>query len=145
MDKMKRFVLLVNNDEDACFLVKDAFEKLDVDARLAYLDDEDALLGYLKSLDPHTDKNRLPYPDLILLDLNMPAFGSPEAIKAIKSDPRLNSIPIVILAPSHAEKAALDCYVGANAFIVKPPTFEGLLEVIKSLELFWLHSITLSN
>ncbi len=73
-----------------------------------------------------------PRPGLILLDLNMPRKDGREALKEIKSDPALRQIPIVVLTTSQAEEDIFRSYdLGANSFISKPVTFNGLVEAIK--------------
>lgn len=75
-----------------------------------------------------------PRPGLILLDLNMPRKDGREALKEIKSDPALQQIPLVVLTTSQAEEDIFRSYdLGANSFISKPVTFNGLVEAIKDL------------
>ena len=85
-----------------------------------------------------------PLPGLILLDLNMPRKNGREALNEIKQDERLRKIPIVILTTSRAEEDLLASYnLGANSFIVKPVTFDKLVEVIRAVTDYWLCIVTL--
>lgn len=83
-------------------------------------------------------------PDLILLDLNMPRLDGREALTLIRYDPDLQQIPVVILTTSHRSGDILLCYrLGANSFISKPVTFEGLVEVMKTLCQYWFEIVSL--
>lgn len=85
-----------------------------------------------------------PRPGLILLDLNMPRKDGREALKEIKSDPALRQIPIVVLTTSQAEEDIFRSYdLGANSFISKPVTFNGLVEAIKDLDKYWFAVVDL--
>jgi CheY-like chemotaxis protein len=74
----------------------------------------------------------------------MPRKDGREALAEIKSDPLLKSIPIVILTTSKREEDIVRSYLaGANSFIVKPVTFEGLIEVMRSVGNYWLDIVDL--
>ncbi len=85
-----------------------------------------------------------PRPGLILLDLNIPRKDGREALKEIKSDPALRQIPIVVLTTSQVEEDIFRSYdLGANSFISKPVTFNGLVEAIKDLGKYWFAVVDL--
>jgi CheY-like chemotaxis protein len=85
-------------------------------------------------------------PDLILLDLNLPRMDGREVLAAVKSDPQLKTIPIVVLTTSHAEQDILNSYeLQANCYITKPVDLEKFITVIRSIENFWLTVVTLPN
>jgi len=85
-------------------------------------------------------------PDLILLDLNLPRMDGREVLAEVKSDPLLKTIPIVVLTTSRAERDILNSYeLQANCYITKPVDLEQFLNVIKSIEDFWLTIVTLPN
>jgi len=85
-----------------------------------------------------------PRPGLILLDLNRPRKDGREALKEIKSDPALRQIPLVVLTTSQAEEDIFRSYdLGANSFISKPVTFNGLVEAIKDLGKYWFAVVDL--
>jgi two-component system, chemotaxis family, response regulator Rcp1 len=85
-----------------------------------------------------------PLPDLVLLDLNLPKKDGREVLKEMKSDPELSSIPVVVLTTSKAEEDILRSYrLHANCYITKPVNFERFLEVIQSIEDFWLSVVVL--
>jgi two-component system, chemotaxis family, response regulator Rcp1 len=83
-------------------------------------------------------------PDLILLDLNLPRKDGREVLADIKSDQLLNSIPVVVLTTSRAEQDVLQSYrLQANCYITKPVDLDQFLNVVKSIENFWLTVVTL--
>jgi len=81
---------------------------------------------------------------LILLDLNMPRMDGREALREIKADPSLRSIPVVVLTTSRAEEDIYRTYdLGVSSFIAKPVTFEGLVDVMKVLGRYWFEIVEL--
>lgn len=79
-----------------------------------------------------------PRPDLILLDLNLPRMDGREVLAAVKADPDLKRIPVVILTSSQAEEDVLRSYdLHANAYVTKPVDLSGFGKIIQGLEDFW--------
>lgn len=89
-----------------------------------------------------TDETKLP--DIILLDVNLPDINGLELLDKIKSDDRLKRIPVVMMSTSEAEKDICRAYSHhANCYIVKPVGLEQFIEVMKSLENFWVSIVKL--
>ena len=85
-------------------------------------------------------------PDLILLDLNLPRMNGFEVLDAIKEDPDLKRIPVVVLTTSQAEQDIIRSYnLYANAYVTKPVDLEQFINVIKCIEDFWLEVVKLPN
>jgi CheY-like chemotaxis protein len=126
--QQKKFTILIaNDDEDTRFLVGEALREVPLVIRSEFVENGEQVLDYL-----------------ILLDLNMPRLDGREALTLIRSDPDLQQIPIVILTTSHRSGDILLCYrLGANSFISKPVTFEGLVEVMKTLCHYWFEIVSL--
>jgi CheY-like chemotaxis protein len=111
---------------------------------LHFVSDGEELLEYLLHEGAYTDPTSAPRPGLILLDLNMPKMDGHEALQAIKSDPNLRQIPVVVLTTSRAEQDVFASYdSGANSFISKPVTFEGLVEAMRHLKQYWFEIVEL--
>jgi len=95
-------------------------------------------LAAARQAPPYTD---LPRPSLIILDLNMPVMGGLQFLEERQRDPRLRTIPVVVLStskkPAQVERAYL---AGANAYVTKPDTFECMCTLIGCLDRFWLHA-----
>jgi chemotaxis family two-component system response regulator Rcp1 len=93
-----------------------------------------------------TGERRIPLPDLILLDINLPRKDGREVLDEIKQDDRLRHIPVVILTTSQARMDVMRSYhLRANAFITKPVDVDQFFKVIKRIEQFWLEVVTLSR
>lgn len=143
MEQCERRVifLVADDDEDDQMLIKEAIEEECQCYDLHMVEDGQALLDHLHHRGEYADA---PCPDLILLDLNMPRKGGLEALQEIKSDPDLVTIPIVIFTTSQEERDIARSYdTGANTFITKPVTFEGLVRVIKAISGYWCEVATL--
>ncbi len=83
-------------------------------------------------------------PDIVLLDLNLPLIDGREVLKKIKEDEQLKRIPVVILSSSKAEEDIIKSYdLHANCYITKPIDLDQFLNVIKSIEDFWLTIVKL--
>lgn len=83
-------------------------------------------------------------PGLILLDLNMPKMDGREALKEIRSDKNLKSVPVIVLTTSKAEEDIIKTYdLGVNSFITKPVSFTGMVDVMKALNKYWFEIVEL--
>lgn len=139
-------ILMADDDQDDCLLVRDAFVQSRLANDLHFVANGEDLMDYLYHRGSYADRAHYPHPGLILLDLNMPRKDGREALQEIKSDPDLRSIPVVVLTTSKAEEDIVRSYdTGANSFITKPVTFEGLVELIKSLGEYWFEIVKLPN
>jgi CheY-like chemotaxis protein len=137
-------ILMADDDPDDRFLAREALEEAQVDNVPRFVNDGEALLDYLYRRGEYAAPDRAPRPCLILLDLNMPRTDGREALRQIKADPNLRRIPIVVLTTSSAEEDIRRSYdLGANAYITKPMTFAGLVEVMRTLDKFWFETVQL--
>jgi CheY-like chemotaxis protein len=143
-EKKSVVILVADDDPEDCLLIKEAFKE----GRLAngprFVEDGEELMGYLRHQGKYEDPSLAPRPGIILLDLNMPRKDGREALKEIKSDPDLRTIPVVVLTTSKDEEDILRSYdLGANSFITKPVTFPGLVDAVKSLGKYWFEIVEL--
>ncbi len=137
-------ILIADDDADDRLMTREAFEELQVPNDLFFVKDGVELLDYLNRRGAYTDQESCPRPGLILLDLNMPRMDGREALKAIKKDDNLKSIPVSIFSTSQAEEDVLRSYnLGVNCFITKPVSFKGLVTVIAQLNSFWFELVSL--
>ncbi len=137
-------ILLVDDDPDDRMLVQDAVKESQLSHQLICVEDGEELMDYLFHRNKYTDESFAPRPGLILLDLNMPKKDGREVLKEIKNNSSLCQIPIVILTTSRAEEDISITYsMGASSYIVKPITFDDLVEVIKTLGKYWLDIVEL--
>ena len=127
-------------------MARDAFETNRLHNVLYFVKDGIKLMDYLRRQGNFSDPSTSPRPGLILLDLNMPLMDGREALKEIKSDPELHSIPVVVLTTPSAEEDIIKTYeYGVNSFITKPVTFQGLVEVIKQTGIYWFEIVELPD
>jgi CheY-like chemotaxis protein len=81
---------------------------------------------------------------MILLDLNLPRMSGREVLEAIKADPTLRNIPVVILTSSEAERDVVSAYeLHANCYVTKPVDLDQFINVVRSIEDFWLTIVRL--
>ena len=137
-------ILMADDDEDDQLLAREALAENRLANPIHFVPDGEQLIAYLRNEPPYDDREAHPRPGLILLDLNMPRMDGREALREIKADPDLRSIPIVVLTTSKAEEDILRTYdLGANSYITKPVSFDGLIEVMGSLGGYWLGIVQL--
>lgn len=83
-------------------------------------------------------------PDLILLDLNLPKKNGREVLEEIKADDDLKRIPVIVMTTSKAEQDIHKVYnLNANCYVTKPVDLDEFLNVVRSIEDFWLTVVTL--
>ena len=139
-------LLLADDDPDDRMLVNDALEEADWTVDLREVEDGDELIDYLRRRGRYANPAESPRPGLILLDLKMPRRGGLQALKEIKEADVLCRIPVVILTTSSAEEDIAGAYdLGANSYIVKPSSFSTLVDMMQTLEKYWLDVVTLPS
>ena len=139
-------ILMADDDEDDRLLTQDALAESRVLNELHFVEDGVELLEYLERKGKFVDKSISPRPGLILLDLNMPRMDDREALEAIKANPNLKGIPVVILTTSKQEEDMVKGYnLGAASYITKPVTFDGLVELMKTLGKYWVEFVELPS
>lgn len=139
-------ILLADDDSDDRMLTRDAFAESRLRNGLEMVEDGEELMDYLHHRGKYSGEAAMPRPGLILLDLNMPRKDGREALKEIKNDPNLRRIPVIVLTTSKAEEDILRTYdLGVNSFVVKPVTFEALVDVLKTIGKYWFEIVELSS
>jgi two-component system, chemotaxis family, response regulator Rcp1 len=136
-------LLLVEDSEPDVRLTKEALCEAKVKNRLWVVEDGVEALEFLRQQGQYAD---VPRPDLILLDLNLPRKDGRQVLKEIKADDSLKRIPVVVLTTSNSEEDVLRAYdLHANCYITKPVDFNRFMQVVKSVENFWLTVVTLPD
>jgi chemotaxis family two-component system response regulator Rcp1 len=134
-------ILLVEDSPSDTELTLEALQDFKVRNHVSVVEDGVRALEFLRREGSFA---QAPRPDLIMLDLNLPRKDGREVLAAIKADDRLKSIPVVVLTTSRAEQDILQAYqLNANCYITKPVDFNQFLEVVRSIESFWLFVVTL--
>ena len=142
LDPKSITILLADDDPDDRLLVQEAFEENHLLNVVHTVEDGEELLEYLHKKGKFAET--AVRPNMILLDLNMPRKSGLEALQEIKADPELRSIPVIVLTTSKAEEDIIRSYdLGVNSFVVKPVTFESLVDLVKTLGNYWFQIVEL--
>jgi two-component system, response regulator len=137
-------ILVADDDADDRFMIREALLEGRIANELFEVADGEELLDFLRYSGAHATRDGQPQPGLILLDLNMPKKDGRQALKEIKSDPSLRSIPVVVLTTSRAEEDILRTYdLGVSSFITKPVSFDGLVDIMKTIGKYWFEIVEL--
>jgi CheY-like chemotaxis protein len=127
-------VLYAEDEENDAFLMQRAFLKAGVANPLQIVVDGAAAIRYLSGTDEFSDRTRHPLPCLLLLDLNLPRHSGLEVLEWTRGQPGLRGMPIVILTSSSQDRDIGSAYsLGANGYLVKPPSSERLIELVTGL------------
>ena len=137
-------ILMADDDEEDRMLASDALEEAKLMNPLGFVKDGEELMRYLRGNGEYADREKYPLPGLILLDLNMPRKDGREALREIKENPDLRTIPVVVMTTSRAEEDIVKSYhLGVSGYITKPVSFEGLVNIMKALSLYWFEIVKL--
>jgi two-component system response regulator len=132
-------VLSAEDDADFRLLVKRAVDRSALGIDLRFVEDGEQLLDYLRRDGSYAGSEDAPRPRLVLLDLNLPRTDGRDALRAIKADPALRSIPVVVFTTSNAAEDVDLCYdLGANAFVRKPMDMAALTDLVSTIGHYWL-------
>ncbi|MGF2735738.1 response regulator [Marinobacter sp. DUT-1] len=133
-------VVVADDDPDDCLMIREAFEDQCADCTLCFVHDGEELMDFLRGQHPDREGQVCAVPDLLLLDLNMPLKDGRQSLQEIKSDPRLQVLPTVIMTTSSDQDDRDFCQQrGANDYIVKPRKYSDLLDVVESLTKQWIN------
>jgi CheY-like chemotaxis protein len=134
-------VLLVEDDPGDVLMTREAFQDYKVRNNLSVVTNGVEALAFLYKQGEYA---HAPTPDLILLDLNLPKMDGREVLAAVKDDPKLRSIPVVVLTTSEAEEDVVRSYsLHANAYVTKPVDFERFVSVVQQIDDFFVSVVRL--
>lgn len=141
-----RHILMAEDDPDDRLIALDALQEASLPDEVAFVGDGEELLAYLRCEKQYAHRPRRLTPDLIMLDLNMPRMDGREVLQILKSDQKLSRIPIIIFSTSESpEDVRITYNLGVSSFITKPSSFEGLVEVMRSLGRYWFELVSLPH
>ena len=134
-------ILLVEDNPGDVRLTQEALKDARVNNTLTVIGDGIEAMAFLKSNGGNPKHTR---PDLILLDLNLPKKSGLELLEEIKSDDELKTIPVIVLTTSTSQEDIIKSYgLHANCYITKPVDLEMFINVVKSINDFWLTIVKL--
>jgi len=132
-------ILLVEDNPDDVLLIKRAFQKAGVAHSLQVAAHGEEAMAYLTGSDGFSDREKHPFPALVLLDLQLPRRSGHEVLAFMREQEDLRRLPVVVLTSSREPRDINRAYdLGANSYLVKPVSFENLLDMVRTLERFWL-------
>jgi two-component system, response regulator len=132
----KHLILAADDNPTDRRILQEAFRDVDTSLEIEFVEDGAQLLDYLRG----NGKSRRP-PSLVLLDLTMPHIDGRKALAAMKTDPRLRPIPVIVLTGSQEANDISSVYdEGGTTYLFKPQSFEALVQVVTTLCQFWFHT-----
>jgi len=134
-------ILVVDDDRASAELLRGLMKNLRGRYELHFVWDGVEALDFLRRRGPHAE---VPRPNLVLLDINMPRLGGLETLSAIKSDPELYMIPVIMLSTSSSLDDVRESYLArANCFVQKPIDLDRSVKLLLSIETFWMDFVLL--
>jgi len=132
-------ILIVDDDANDRALMEAAFAQIDAGGPVNYVSDGAEAVDYLKGVGQYADRNRFPFPNLLLLDLKMAKMNGFEFLHHIRSYPNLILVPTIVFTSSEDLDDLRKAYLlGANSYLVKSNTFEGLCDQLKFIYGYWM-------
>jgi len=132
-------ILVVEDDETDFYLLQRAFRKSGIHNPIVWLKDGLEGLHYLEGKDEFSQRDKHPFPDVIVLDLKTPRMSGLELLSWIRDHPECRVIPTIIMSSSQQDADIARAYeLGANTYFVKPTDFQALVELTRSIHDYWL-------
>jgi CheY-like chemotaxis protein len=139
MNPQENTILLAEDDPNDAKLIRRALVKARCANPVETVSDGELAIAYLSGATPYEDRQRFPLPILMLLDLKMPRKNGFDVLQWIRSQPKLKRLPIVVLTSSSVPQDVNRAYeAGANSYLVKPVDTEALVDMLKTIELYWI-------
>jgi CheY-like chemotaxis protein len=137
-------ILIAEDDADDRFLMQTALDETKSVEQIKFVENGIELLNYLHNL--KESDGEIIYPKFILLDLNMPKMDGREALKKLKANTEFKKIPVIIFSTTKNEMEVKRCYdLGANTYVVKPVSFDSLVDTIQHICAYWFNTATLPS
>jgi CheY-like chemotaxis protein len=142
MDNFNYTILLVEDEENDALLVKMAFQKNNIPNPVQWVRDGLEAIAYLNGQGEFADRNRYPFPEVLILDLKMPRMNGLELLAWIRDHPEFRVIPTIIMSASRLDADVEKAYaLGANTYMIKPSAFDDLAKMVKLAHEYWSVSI----
>jgi CheY-like chemotaxis protein len=130
-------ILLADDNPYDVELALEALKEFNLENRVVVVNDGVEALEYLRCEGKFTGRTT-GQPAVLLLDIKMPRMDGIQVLEAIRSEPNLKLLPVVMLTSSREEKDMTRSYeLGTNAYVVKPVGFQEFVEVVNHIGLFW--------
>ena len=135
----KKVILLVEDNEDDVFLMERAFQGAGITNPMFQVEDGQQALDYLNGAGKFNDRASYPLPAVVFLDLKLPFKSGHQVLEWIRQQPEFESLVVVVLTSSGEPTDVSKSYaLGANSYVIKPPTPEQLEGLAKAFKWYWL-------
>lgn len=132
-------ILLVEDNEDDAFFMKQALKDAEIANPFRHVEDGQAAIDYLAGTGKYADRQQYPLPMVVFLDLKLPFKTGHEVLQWIRAQPEFQKLVVIVLTSSNEPVDLKRSYqLGANSFVVKPPTPDQLLDLAEAFKLWWL-------
>ncbi|GAB3558160.1 response regulator [Spirosoma fluminis] len=136
-------ILIADDDTDDRLFMDQALRQNGYTQAVHFVEDGEELMEYLRHQGRYNASNA-PWPNLLILDLNMPRKNGFQALEEIKDDPKLRRLPVVVMTTSSADEDVVKTYnLGVNSFVTKPFNFNRLVEMVGALKTYWMDTVKL--
>lgn len=136
-------ILIADDDMDDRLFMEQALRQCGYTQYIQFVEDGEYLMEYLHRRGEFNEINA-PWPNLVILDLNMPRKNGFQVLREIKDDPDLRRLPVVVMTTSSADDDVVKTYnLGVNSFVTKPFNFNRLVEIVSSLKTYWIDTVKL--
>ena len=146
---MKQFAVLVAEDDDGdYFIFERALKKAPFTQPVFRVRDGQTAVDYLAGGTPYSDRVTHPFPSLLLLDLKMPLKHGFDVLRWLRTEAPTTArlLPTIVLSSSNRCEDVERAYqLGANGFLTKATTVEGMVEMVRSIESFWVNQNCFSD
>lgn len=135
----RQAILIADDSEEDAFILKRAFMRAGSDVPLLFVKDGQEAMDYLSGEGRFADRTAHPLPRLMLLDLKMPKADGFDVLGWMQKQPTLKLLPVTVLSSSNEDRDVDRAYVlGANSYVVKPGSFNGVIELVERLLAYWI-------
>jgi len=132
-------ILIVDDDENDIFFVKRAFTEINVHCTFHTLKNGQEAVDYLQGEGEYANRQKFPIPMMILMDLKMPIMDGFQVLAWLRSREGIKVIPTIVFSSSDLPNDITRAYeLGANSFMTKSVTYDGLLLKLQTLSQYWL-------
>lgn len=130
---------MVEDNEDDVFLMQRALKAAGITNQLLVCDDGQQAIDYLSGVGKYSDRTAYPIPSIVFLDLKLPMMRGHDVLAWIRKQPEFENMVVVVLTSSSEPADLKEAYrLGANSYVVKPPTAQQLLDLAKAFKWYWL-------
>jgi chemotaxis family two-component system response regulator Rcp1 len=135
-------VLLVEDNVADSTLILEVFEDEKIAADVTVVRDGVEAIDFLRKQGIYADRPEDKTPDIVILDLNLPRMDGRELLSEMKNDPKLETIPVVILTTSSAKEDIVSTYkLRANCYVTKPLDLDHFVDIVKAIDKFWFTAV----